>query len=131
MATIFTRIIRGEIPSYKIAENDRYFAFLDINPVQPGHTLIVPKVETDYLFDVQDDILSGILTFAKPVAKAIDRAMGTIRTGLVVEGLEVPHAHIHLIPIYEEGQHPALGAGKSMPKEKMEEIAAKIRAELS
>ncbi len=128
--TIFSRIIKGDIPSYTIAEDDRFFAFLDIRPVRPGHTLVIPKVETDYLFDLDDDYLSGILTFARPIAKAIDQATGCIRTGIVVEGLEVPHAHIHLIPIHDKGQHAALGTGMEMSKEKMQEMAAKIRSYL-
>ncbi len=128
--TIFSRIIKGDIPCYKIAEDDRFFAFLDIRPVRPGHTLVIPKVETDYLFDLDDDYLSGMLVFARPIAKAIDRATGCIRTGIVVEGLEVPHAHIHLIPIHDKGQHAALGAGMEMSKESMEEMALKIRSHL-
>jgi histidine triad (HIT) family protein len=128
--TIFSRIIKGDIPCYKIAENDRFFAFLDIRPVRPGHTLVIPKVETDYLFDLDDEYLAGMLTFARPIAKAIDQATGCIRTGLVVEGLEVPHAHIHLIPIHDKGQHAALGSGVELSKESMEEMALKIRAHL-
>jgi len=128
--TVFSRIIKGEIPSYKIAEDDRFFAFLDIRPVRPGHTLVIPKVETDYLFDLDDDYLSGMLSFARPIAKAIDQATGCIRTGIVVEGLEVPHAHIHLIPIHDKGQHAALGTGMEMSKESMDEMAIKIRSYL-
>jgi len=128
--TVFSRIIKGDIPSYKIAEDDKFFAFLDIRPVRPGHTLVIPKVETDYLFDLDDDYLSGMLTFARPIAKAIDQATGCIRTGIVVEGLEVPHAHIHLIPIHDKGQHAALGAGMEMSKESMDEMAIKIRSYL-
>ncbi len=126
--TIFTRIIKGDIPCYKIAEDDRFFAFLDIRPVRPGHTLVIPKVETDYLFDLDEDYLAGMLVFARPIAKAIDQATGCIRTGIVVEGLEVPHAHIHLIPIHDKGQHAALGTGMEMSKESMEEMAQKIRS---
>jgi histidine triad (HIT) family protein len=130
MASIFTRIINGEIPCYKIAENDNFFSFLDINPVVPGHTLVIPKIEIDYLFDQSDETLAGMLPFAKTVARAIDQAMGCLRTGLLVEGLEVPHSHIHLIPIYHKGQHAALGSGSRMDPAKMEEIAAKIRSAL-
>lgn len=126
--TIFTRIIKGDIPCYKIAEDDRFFAFLDIRPVRPGHTLVIPKVETDYLFDLDEDYLAGMLVFARPIAKAIDQATGCIRTGIVVEGLEVPHAHIHLIPIHDKGQHAALGTGMEMSKESMEAMAQKIRS---
>jgi len=128
--TVFSRIIKGDIPSYKIAEDDKFFAFLDIRPVRPGHTLVIPKVETDYLFDLDDDYLTGMLSFARPIAKAIDQATGCIRTGIVVEGLEVPHAHIHLIPIHDKGQHAALGTGMEMSKEEMEAMAGKIRSYL-
>ena len=99
MATIFTRIINGEIPCYKIAEDDRYFAFLDINPLKTGHTLVVPKKETDYLFDISDDDLSGVIVFSKKVAAAIRKAYPCNRIGVAVLGLEVPHAHIHLVPM--------------------------------
>ena len=128
--TIFSRIIKGEIPCYKIAENDRYFAFLDIRPVRPGHTLVIPKVEVDYLFDLEASTFSGLLAFAQPIAKAIDQATGCMRTGLVVEGLEVPHAHIHLIPIHAPGQHAALGTHTEQSPEQMSTMAAQIRSYL-
>ncbi len=99
MATIFTRIINGEIPCYKVAEDDRYFAFLDINPLKPGHTLVVPKKEIDYLFDLEDNDLKGIMLFSKKVAAAIKAAYPCNRIGIAVLGLEVPHAHIHLVPM--------------------------------
>ena len=99
MATIFSKIIAGEIPSYRILEDDRYYAFLDINPLVEGHTLVIPKVETDYLFDLDDELLAGMTVFAKKVSKAIDQTMDCKRVGVAVLGLEVPHAHIHLIPI--------------------------------
>ena len=99
MATIFTRIINGEIPCYRIAEDERYFALLDINPLRAGHTLVVPKVETDYIFDLSDDQLSGLILFSKKVAKAIRSAIPCNRIGVAVIGLEVPHVHIHLIPM--------------------------------
>ena len=99
MATIFTRIIRGEIPCYKIAEDERYFAFLDINPLRAGHTLVVPKKEVDYLFDLDDDLLSGIIIFSRKVSKAIKDSVPCTRIGVAVIGLEVPHAHIHLVPM--------------------------------
>ncbi|MFO7932621.1 MAG: HIT family protein [Bacteroidales bacterium] len=99
MPTLFSKIIAGEIPSYKIHEDDRYYAFLDINPLARGHTLVVPKVETDYLFDLEDDLLGGMMAFSKKVARAIDRTIDCKRVGVAVLGLEVPHAHIHLIPI--------------------------------
>lgn len=99
MATIFSKIISGEIPSYKIAENDRFYAFLDIFPLVQGHVLVVPKVEVDKIFDVDDSYLSEWLLFAKPIAKAIERSFACDRCGISVIGLEVPHAHMHLLPI--------------------------------
>ncbi len=103
MATIFSRIIAGEIPCYKIAENDKFFAFMDINPVAKGHTLVVPKWENDYIFALEDDEIAEMMVFAKKVAKAIEKAIPCKRIGVAVIGLEVPHAHIHLIPITTEG----------------------------
>lgn len=103
MATIFSRIVKGEIPCYKIAENEQFFAFLDINPVAKGHTLVIPKRENDYIFDLNDDEVSAMMVFAKKVAKAIEKAVPCKRIGVAVIGLEVPHAHIHLIPISKEG----------------------------
>ena len=97
--TIFSKIIAGEIPAYKVAENHRFFAFLDIFPLREGHTLVVPKLEVDEFFDMSDDYLSEILVFARPIAKAIERAFPCDRCGLSVIGLEVPHAHLHLVPI--------------------------------
>ena len=102
MASIFSRIIAGEIPSYKIAEDDRYYAFLDINPLTEGHTLVVPKKEVDYIFDLDDETLSGMILFAKKIAAQIGRKIACKRVAVVVLGLEVPHAHIHLIPIQDE-----------------------------
>ncbi|MDD4609897.1 MAG: HIT family protein, partial [Bacteroidaceae bacterium] len=102
MATIFSKIIAGEIPSYKIAENDLFYAFLDINPLVKGHTLVVPKQEVDYIFNLEDTAIAGINIFAKKVAKAIEAAIPCKRIGVTVIGLEVPHAHIHLIPINKE-----------------------------
>ena len=103
METIFSRIISGEIPCYKIAENDRFFAFLDINPVSKGHTLVVPKRETDYIFNLDDEELGQMMVFAKQVAKSIEKAIPCKRIAVAVIGLEVPHAHIHLVPITNEG----------------------------
>lgn len=97
--TIFSKIIAGEIPSYKIAENDKFFAFLDIAPLREGHTLVIPKTEVDNLFDLDDEYLSGLLVFARPIAKAIEKAFRCNRCGIEVIGLDVPHAHVHLIPI--------------------------------
>jgi len=99
MASIFTKIVNGEIPSYKVAESDEYFAFLDINPLMKGHTLVIPKKEVDYIFDLDDKSYSGLFSFAKKVSIAIGAAMPCERVGVVVMGMEVPHAHIHLIPI--------------------------------
>lgn len=102
MATIFTKIINGEIPSYKVAENDLFYAFLDINPLAYGHTLVVSKQETDYIFDLDDQLLGEMMVFAKAVAAKIKSVTGCNRVAVVVLGLEVPHAHIHLIPINNE-----------------------------
>ena len=99
MATIFTKIINGEIPSYKVAEDDNFYAFLDINPLAKGHTLVVPKKEVDYMLDLDDETLGGLHIFAKKIAKAIEKAVPCKRIGTTVIGLEVPHAHLHLIPI--------------------------------
>lgn len=99
MATIFTKIINGEIPSYKIAEDENYFAFLDINPLKAGHTLVIPKKETDYIFDIDDEHLAGMIIFSKKVAVAIKSHIRCNRIGIAVLGLEVPHAHIHLVPM--------------------------------
>jgi histidine triad (HIT) family protein len=99
MATIFTKIIRGEIPCHKVAEDEKFFAFLDINPLHEGHTLVVPKIETDYVFDLDDQTLSGLMLFSKKVAAAIEKAVPCKRMGVAIVGLEVPHVHIHLIPM--------------------------------
>ena len=103
MATIFSRIVKGEIPCYKIAEDERFFAFLDINPVMKGHTLVIPKREDDYIFNLDDDEIAAMMVFAKKVAKAVEKAVPCKRIAVAVIGLEVPHAHIHLIPITQEG----------------------------
>lgn len=99
MASIFTKIINGDIPSYKIAEDEYFYAFLDINPLAKGHTLVVPKNEVDYIFDIEDDLLAAMNIFCKKVAKAIEKAVECKRVGVAVIGLDVPHAHVHLIPI--------------------------------
>ncbi|MCG2587724.1 HIT family protein [Rhodohalobacter sulfatireducens] len=130
MATIFTRIIQGDIPSYKIAETDTHFAFLDINPIAEGHTLVVPKEETDYLFDLSDENLSETIILSKKIAHAIDKALNPLRTGVIVEGLEVPHAHIHLVPIYREDQNVSLRNKVDVSKEKMEVLAKSIADEV-
>ena len=126
MASIFSKIAQGEIPSYKVAENERYFAFLDINPLVKGHVLVIPKEETDYLFDLSDDMLSGIMVFAKQVAKAIQKAIPCKRVGVAVIGLEVPHAHIHLVPL-QCMQDIDFGRPKlKLPPEELQSIAGSI-----
>ncbi|MFH1297051.1 MAG: HIT family protein [Bacteroidota bacterium] len=99
MATIFTKIVQGEIPCFKVAEDDRFLAFLDINPLAPGHTLVIPKEEIDYIFDIPDKLLADYFTFSKTVALAIEKVISCKRIGIAVVGLEVPHAHIHLVPL--------------------------------
>lgn len=126
--TIFSKIVAGEIPSYKVAEDDRYYAFLDINPLQWGHTLVIPKQETDYIFDLDDDTLAGLQVFAKRVAKAIKAAIPCRKVGQAVLGLEVPHAHIHLVPLQTEGDMDFRSKISNPEPEKMKEIAAKISA---
>lgn len=129
--TIFSKIIAGDIPCYKIAEDENYFAFLDINPVNWGHTLVVPKKETDYIFDLSDDELAGMAVFAKRVAGALKRVIPCRKVGVAVLGLEVPHAHIHLIPIQNEGDMD-FGRKISDPDPaKMAEIAAAVREVLA
>ena len=128
MATIFSRIISGEIPSYRVAEDDRFFAFLDINPMQAGHTLVVPKQETDYLFDLDDALLADMMLFAKRVAKAIEKAVECRRVGVMVIGLEVPHAHIHLIPIQQEGDMSLARKRVELTDEEFRQIALRIEA---
>ena len=128
MATIFSKIIKGEIPSYKVAEDENHYAFLDINPLAKGHTLVVPKREVDYIFDLTDSELSALTLFAKRVAAAIEKAIPCKRVGLTVIGLEVPHAHIHLVPINKESDI-YFGSGKlTLTKEEFETIAQQITA---
>ena len=126
--TIFSRIIAGEIPSYKCAEDDRFYAFLDINPVAKGHTLVVPKQEVDYLFDLDDETLAAMTVFAKRVAKAIQQVFPCRKVGMAVLGLEVNHAHIHLIPLQSEGDMDFRKEKLQLPAEEMQAIAAKILA---
>lgn len=126
MATLFTKIINGNVPSYKIAENDAHYAFLDINPIAKGHTLVVPKKEVNYIFDLPDELLSETMIFAKKIAAAIDRTLSPIRTGVIVEGLEVPHAHVHLVPIYKTSQKVALGHSINISEDDMKELAETI-----
>ncbi len=131
MATIFSKIIAGEIPSYRIHEDERFYAFLDINPLAMGHTLVIPKVETDYLFDVDDELLGDMMVFAKKVALAIDKTIECKRVGVAVLGLEVPHAHIHLIPINDlydiEFSKPKLKFSDEQFRAVCEKISAAIQ----
>ena len=127
--TIFSKIIAGEIPCYKVAENDKFFAFLDINPVNWGHTLVVPKRETDYIFDISDEELAKMIVFAKKVAKALKAVMPCRKIGVTVLGLEVPHAHIHLVPLQKEGDMDFSNKISDPDPERMADIAAKVAAE--
>lgn len=128
--TIFSRIIQGEIPCYKIAENNQFFAFLDIRPLTKGHTLVVPRIEVDYLFDMPDETLAAMMVFAKKVSLAIQKSVSCTRVGLTVIGLEVPHAHIHLIPIQTEMDMNFRNKPQSLTSEEMQEIAAKIASNM-
>ncbi len=130
MPTIFSKIIMGEIPCYQIAEDDNYFAFLDINPLSEGHTLVVPKKETDYIFDLDDDLLAGMTVFAKKVARAIGKSVPCKRVGIAVVGLEVPHAHIHLIPISNLGDIDFARPKLKFTPEEFRTTAEKIKASL-
>lgn len=127
MASIFTRILQGEIPCEKIAENDRFFAFLDIRPISPGHTLVIPKIEVDNIFDLDSEHLQGIMPFAQRIAKALEKSVSCRRIGMMVAGFEVPHAHLHLVPIREEGD---LSFSKARPAthEELTALGQKIRA---
>ena len=129
MATIFTKIIQGEIPCYKIAEDDSFFAFLDINPVQGGHTLVVPKIEEDYIFRLDDKTIGDMMVFAKKVALGIEKASPCKRVAVAVLGLEVPHVHIHLIPIQNEGD-VNFAKKKSFTPEEMKAVAEKISSNI-
>jgi histidine triad (HIT) family protein len=124
--SIFTKIISGEIPSYKIAENDKFFAFLDIYPLREGHTLIIPKTEVDKIFDLEDEYLSQMLVFAKPIAKAIEKAFQCNRCGISVIGLEVPHAHMHLVPINSSNDLNFTQAKKKLSEEQLKAAQQKI-----
>ena len=128
--TIFSRIIAGEIPCYKVAENDKFFAFLDINPVNMGHTLVVPKKETDYIFDIDDQDLGEMIVFAKKVAKAIRAAIPCRKVGVTVLGLEVPHAHIHLVPLQKEGDMDFNHKISNPDPDEMKRLAEAIAKEL-
>jgi histidine triad (HIT) family protein len=127
MASIFSKIIRGEIPSYKIAENDEFFAFLDINPLVKGHTLVIPKKEIDYIFDIDDEQLARLNIFAKNVAKAIEQTIKCKRVGILVIGTEVPHAHIHLIPFKDEDEMNIKRPKLNLSNEEFINIAEQIK----
>jgi len=128
--TIFSRIIAGEIPCYKVAEDDRFFAFLDINPMTKGHTLVIPKVEEDYIFNLDDKMLGDMMIFAKKIASAIEKSVTCVRVGVAAIGLEVPHAHIHLIPINTESDMNFKNPKLKLSPEEMTEIATSIRENL-
>jgi histidine triad (HIT) family protein len=128
--TIFSRIVAGEIPCYRVAENEAFLAFLDINPLSKGHTLVIPKKETDYIFDMEDDELGRMTVFAKKIAKAMESVIDCKRIGIAVIGLEVPHAHIHLIPVTKESDMLFSNPKLQLSKEEFEEVAEKIRAKI-
>lgn len=127
MATIFSRIVAGEIPCYKVAENDRFFAFLDIAPLAKGHTLVIPKREIDYFYDLEDDELAEMIIFAKQIAKKIQATTQCKKVATVVLGLEVPHAHIHLVPMNTEGDVDFSKNKLTLSPEEMAEIANSLR----
>ena len=130
MSTIFSKIVRGEIPSYKIYEDDMYYAFLDINPLTMGHTLVIPKEEIDYFFDLPDDLLSGMMVVSRKIAKAIEKVVPCKRVAVVVLGLEVPHAHVHLIPFNRESDIHFTNPKLKLSNEEFEALAEKIRTHL-
>ena len=131
MATIFSRIVAGEIPSYKVAENEQFYAFLDINPLVKGHTLVIPKREVDYFFDLTDEEIGAMQIFAKKVATAIKKAYPCVKVGQAVLGLEVPHAHIHLVPMQSEKDILFTNPKMQLTPEEFKEIADKIKNEIA
>ena len=130
MASIFTKIVNGEIPAWKVAEDENFFAFLDISPVAKGHTLVIPKKEVDYLFDLDDETYMGLQLFAKKVALGIQKAIPCKRVGVMVLGLDVPHAHIHLVPLQSEADLLNFTKKLTLSKEEMSEITAAIAREI-
>lgn len=128
METIFTKIIKGEIPCYKIAEDEKFIAFLDISPIAEGHTLVVPKVQVDYIFNLDDSMLSELVLFAKRVAKAVEKNIPCLRIGVAVIGIDVPHTHIHLVPINQVGDLDFKKKRVELSSEQMKTIAEKISA---
>lgn len=130
MATVFSKIVQGEIPSYKIAEDENYYAFLDINPLKEGHTLVIPKKEVDYIFDLESNELTGLHAFAQKIAKALDKSVACKRVAVVVLGLEVPHAHIHLIPMDSESDIRFSNPKLKFTPEEFQKIADTIKSNL-
>lgn len=130
MASIFSRIVAGEIPCYKVAEDERFFAFLDISPVAKGHTLVIPKQEVDYIFDLDDETYNGLMAFARRVARALEQAVECKRVGVAVMGLEVPHTHIHLIPIATESDMNFFREKLSLSADEMATIATQIAGQM-
>ena len=130
MASIFTKIVNGEIPAYKVAEDENYLAFLDIFPVAKGHTLVIPKKEVDYLFDLDDDLYAGLQLFAKKVAAGLKKAIPCEKVGVLVLGLEVPHAHIHLVPMQQEGDLLNFSQKKKFTPEEFQEITKLIASKI-
>lgn len=130
MASIFTKIITGEIPSYKVAENDRFYAFLDISPLQKGHTLVVPKQEEDYIFDLTDEAYTELMLFSKQVARAIKKSVDCRKVGIAVIGLEVPHVHVHLVPMQEVGDLNFANPKKQFSPDEMQECADLIASNM-
>jgi histidine triad (HIT) family protein len=128
MPSIFSRIINGEIPAWKVAESERFLAFLDVNPLAKGHTLIVPRIETDYFFDLSDEEITSIMLFSKKVATALRSTLPCLRIGMSVIGLEVPHAHVHLVPLNNMGDINFSNSRLNLSAEEMEAIAASIRS---
>jgi histidine triad (HIT) family protein len=131
MATIFSKIVQGKIPSYKIAENDKFYAFLDINPLSKGHTLVIPRQEIDYLFDIDDQQIAEMMIFAKKVARGIEKVISCKRVGVAVLGLEVPHAHIHLIPLNSEADINFSNPKLKLSPEEFNSIAEEISSSVS
>ena len=130
MGTIFTKILSGEIPCHKLLEDEKYFSFLDIRPINPGHTLVIPKQEIDYIFELDDPLLGGMMVFSKKVARAIKKAVPCKKIGVMVAGLEVPHAHIHLVPIIESLHELSFSRAKPAAQETLAATAKEIRKHL-
>lgn len=131
MASVFTKIVKGEIPSYKVAEDENFYAFLDISPLAKGHTLVIPKYEENYLFDLSPELYTGLWAFAQKVAKAIDVAVPSKRVGVAVLGMEVPHAHIHLVPLRSEGDLDFRKPTLTLSADEMKDIADSIAQEFA